>query len=172
MIIKSGDITAYFEKIIIQLIKGKITISNEEKEQLKVLDEVLEEDEKSELNFRVDLNSKYQPYMNKGGKVNVLNITTKENCGYNRNMKELVNILSMKYGTTIKEDQLDEIFDTDEFIVSSVDNVSCEFYFKDNDLHQVSDIIRYSREKQNELSKTKVKEADFDYEWDEDEVDL
>lgn len=169
---KKGDITAYFEKIIIQLIKGKITISDEEKRKLKLLSEVMEEDEKSDLSFSVDLNSRYQPYMKKEGKINILNITTKQDCGYNRNMNELMNILSKKYGINIKSNNIDEIFDTDEFIISSYDNNICTFYFKDNDLSQIIDIIRYSREKQNELSKFELKESNFDYELDENEFNL
>lgn len=167
---QKGDKTSYFEKIIKGIAEEKIIIENEEKVKLNSIDEVLKEDEESDLSFSIYLNSKYQPYTNKSGKINSLWIGTKENGEYALSMTELTNILSQRYSIPIKSDSPKEVFDEDEFMTCWFDDSICEIYFKEENLPLILEIIRYCRQIENELSKKEIKEVDFDYS-DNDEED-
>lgn len=74
---KMSENTAYFENIIRDLIKQKETDSSEEKRKLEILDKTLEENSDSDIAFEIQLNTNYQPCMNKSGKINELKVTTK-----------------------------------------------------------------------------------------------
>lgn len=95
-----GEKLNYFFRIIKGICEEKIIISDEEKEGLKQTGDIIKDTEGEELYFSVHLNSSYQPYMARHGKVNVLNVTTKEGLELQRNMKNLGDMISQKFGKT------------------------------------------------------------------------
>lgn len=172
---KDGKVTDYFEKIIMNVVDKNINIPSDKKEILNKLSEILEDDENSDLYFRVSFNSKYQPYMRKNGKINVLNINTKAGCKYYRDMNELIEMLSKQYVITKKSDGLGESYAEDEFAVSR--DSSCEIYFKDEYVEQILNQINYIKEIEQTLSIHEVREDEYDYDYediifDDDEYEL
>ena len=81
-----GEKTEYFEKIIKGIIEGKIKISDDEKEMINLINNVLKNNKESELHFSVSFNTTYQPHMKKEGRINKIEITTKENGKYYKKM--------------------------------------------------------------------------------------
>lgn len=158
-----GQLTEYFKKIVKGIVDEKISISDEEREKLIRLDECLEKTEESEINFIVELNGEYQPFTDRSGKTNRLIIRTKEGLNYNRNMQEMAQIISEKFGISLKKDEYGENFeDADEFIVAQFDRCSLEYYFKDEDLSKVIDIIELTKIKEKSLETMSINEPDYD----------
>ena len=158
-----GQLTEYFKKIVIGTVDEKISISDEEIEKLIKLDECLEKTEDSEISFTVELNREYQPFTNKSGKTNCLIIRTKEGLGYNKNMQELAQIISEKFGISLKKDEYGENFENvDEFMVPQFDRCSLEYCFKDEDLSKVIDIIELTRIKEKSLEYMDINKQDYD----------
>ena len=158
-----GQLTEYFKKIVRGVVDEKILISDEEREVIMGLDECLEKDEDSEINFIVELNGGYQPFTNRSGKTNRLIISTKEGPNYNRDMQEMAQIISERFGISLKKDNEGENFeDTDEFILTLSDRCSLEYYFKGEDLSRVIEIIELTRAKEGSLETMAIIEPDYD----------
>ncbi len=158
-----GQLTEYFEKIVKGVADEKILISDEEKEKLMRLDECLEKTKESEINFIIDLNVEYQPFTNRRGKTNRLFIRTKDGMNYDRNMQEMSQIISEKFGIPLKKDEYGENFeDADEFIVAGFDRRYLEYYFKDEDLSKVIEIIELTKNKEKSLETLSINEPDYD----------
>ena len=127
-----GQITEYFKKIVRGAADGKIVVTDAERERLTQIDECLEATKDSELGFSVELNCDYQPYTNKTGRTNRLTITTKEGVGYNRNMQELAQRISEKFGVSLKMAGFaDNYEDVDEFVVPQFDKCLLEYNHRD-----------------------------------------
>lgn len=175
-----GETTAYFEKIIKGVVEGRINITDTEKERLIQLDDVLENEGNSDLNFSVAFNSGYQPYMNKPGKnINVLTICSKEGklngtsslpkegYTYFRDMTVLADRLAEQYGMPKKTFSPQENFDEEEFVVC-MDSSTCQVYFGDEHFDQVLEQIKFARSIGDSLPIKESLDPDF-IEWDEDE---
>lgn len=160
---KQGENTKHLEQIVRDAIEEKLVISEEKKKNLSVLNQVLEEEDDG-LSLDINFNTDYQPYMRKTGKTNVLTIGTKENKQNERkDMQELTKTLAEKYGLVVKSSELNERFDdSKEFITYWPDNSCAEYYFQDEKLPMVLDIIRYSRKIQSQLATFKIEEIDYD----------
>ena len=146
---KKGESTQYFKDII----KGEREEQNieEEKQKLKKLESVLE-DEKTDFNFSVTLNGEYEPYMiGKKGKINFVEIGTKEDIGYDIDIDALINKLSEKYGIINKEDPFSEEFPEKEFIYNKSFYNNCQIYFTDEHFDQMIDEIKYIKSIEHEL---------------------
>lgn len=159
---KSGELTSYFEKIIISVAEGKIDILDDEKKNLNTLSGILEDSPDSDLFFSITFNSDYQPHMNKQGKTNILRVSTKEGYNYNRNMNKLADILFQKYGIIKKSHQLEESFNENEFTISYDDSM-CEIYFTDDNIEQIVDKIKYIKDVSPTLPTFESKEFDYDF---------
>lgn len=179
---KLGTMTSYFNKIITGVTEGSINISDEEMQNLIRLEQVLEKDENSDLDINVTLNSKYQAYLGKAGKVNVLTVRTKEGIlngqtapvkkGYirYRDMNTLLELLTQKFGILRKNNNDDtEVFDEDEF-ATNVDNSSCEIYFSEEHFEDILEQIKYIRSVGDSLPIREGVDPDS-IEWDEEEQD-
>lgn len=125
------------------------------------LSNVLEENEDSDLSFSLSLNSEYQPYMNKEGRVNVLRVSTKEGAGYSRNMHSLVDILKEKFGIVKKTDSMEETFEDSEFAVSSFDGSTSEIYLSNDHVKDVCKLIKSIRDIGPSLPTFEVRDCDF-----------
>lgn len=161
---KQGENTDHLEQIIRDVTEEKLVISEQEKEKLEVLNQVLEEDD--ELSFEIRFNDDYQPYMKKSGKTNVLMVGTKANKRSEmKNMKELASVLADKYGLVVKSSELTERFDdSKEFITYWSDDSCAEYYFQNERIPMVLDMIRYSRKMQSQLETFLIEEIDYDEE--------
>ncbi len=158
-----GQLTEYFKRIVKGIGDETISIFDEERERLMRLDECLERTADSELSFSVELNREYQPFTKRRGKTNCLTIGTKEGPGYNRNMQEMAQIISEKFGIPLKKDSHGENFeDSDEFMVAQFDKCSLEYYFKGGDLSRVIEIIELARAKEKSLGTMSIVEPDYD----------
>ena len=158
-----GQITEYFKKIVRGAADGKIIVTDAERERLTQIDECLEETKDSELGFSVELNCDYQPYTNKTGRTNRLTITTKEGVGYNRNMQELAQRISEKFGVSLKKAGFEDNYeDTDEFVVPQFDKCLLEYCFKDEDLPKALEIIKQAMLEEKSLETMEIKEPDYD----------
>ena len=71
---KSGENSDKFKNIIKKTVEQKEAIPSDEKRKLENLNKVLEESSDSDLEFQVKLNTRYQPFTRKEGKINSLNI--------------------------------------------------------------------------------------------------
>lgn len=152
---KSGENSDKFKSIIKKTVEQKETIPSDEKRKLENLNKVLEESSDSDLEFQVDLNTRYQPFTRKEGKINSLNIETKlreekieDNISIKNevDMEVLANIVSDKYKIPRKIEDIHEEYMDEEFIIPGCDKTSCTIYFKDEHLPQILDQIKYIKE--------------------------
>ena len=160
-----GSVTRYFEKIITKTIDGSIKVSKEEKLPFKKIVTALDKDKRSDLRIYVTLNGEYQPYMKTPGKINSLRITTE--CS--RDMYEMSEILSERYGICKKIMLFNEGYEEDIFITAP-DSKECAIYFKDEHFDRVLSMLPDIRQ----IGKTLPIREDYnvDYvaykEWQED----
>lgn len=155
---KEGEKTEYFKKIIRSIAEGKVKVTDEEKKKLALTSKAVG-NEKTNLAFDVSFNYRYQPYMKKPGRINVLTIKTKEGLGYEINMEELAHRLAEKYGVTVKLLGKDWKFEESEYI-NCIGSGLMEFYFEDNTFTQVLDMIQYANMIQGELSTYRLEDID------------
>lgn len=167
---KKGELTQYFREII----KGERVEPNieEEKEKLIKLENVLE-DEKTDINFSVTLNGEYEPWMiGKKGKINCVEIGTKDDIDYDIDIDALVAKLSKKYGIINKEDPYSDEFPEKEFAYVKSFYNNCQIYFTDEHFDQMIDQIKYIKSIEHELpiiSKDKLDHGNIKFVEEKDE---
>lgn len=150
----TGNVTAYFEKIITKVMDGNIKITNDEKRNISRLSSILEKNKKSALNFSVDFNTQYQPSMGKQGKINSLRVSTKS--GYEtRDVSGLIDMLPEEYGMV-----RNNMYCEDEFAVCP-DKFECVVYFKDENTDLILGMIKHIRRIERDLPIREVKEASY-----------
>lgn len=152
---KSGENSDKFKSTIRNTVEQRERIPSDEKRMLETLNKVLEESSDSDLEFKVDLNTRYQPFTRKEGKINGLTIEAKlgeekieDNISIKTevDMEVLANILSEKYHMPQKSDNMDEEYLETEFVTSCCDKTSCTIYFIDEHLPQILEQIKYIKE--------------------------
>lgn len=152
---KSGENSDKFKSTIRNTVEQKEPIPSDEKRRLEILNKVLEESSDSDLEFQVDFNTRYQPFIRKEGKINELTVKTKigeekieDNISIKTefDMEVLANILSEKYHMPQKSDNIDEKYLETEFVTSCCDKTSCTIYFIDEHLPQILEQIKYIKE--------------------------
>ena len=143
-----GEITQYFEKIARYITRGKVIIEDDEKSDLLEISDAIKSADDSELYFSVELNTEYQPYMQKSGKINCLIVDTKDGLGYIRDLSLALPDICEKLGIPIKNiDNCEEDFISGEFAVDNGRNSSrAEIYFEDGRIKQVPEIIKIFKE--------------------------
>lgn len=186
---KNGELTQYFERILHGVIEGDIQITDKERLKVEKIDEALEKFYDSDLYVSVVLNGKYQPYMNKDGKTNVVTVQSKQGIlpseidpyeyeGDVEFAKDLTNLylgIEETFGIPIKKDEPKTKYDESEF-VASTEATTCEIYFSDEHLEHMLSGLEFIKGVATQLPMKEILEGDYEYYeddsfWDENAID-
>ena len=167
----NGERTEYFKKIIRGVLDHSIFLNNESLSLIENIINALEdsqhkhdnESEKSDICYDIELNSIYHtfPGTNKNDrKINSIRISTKSEYGYFRNMHDLAQLLSKKYGflTALEDRHMGKIQD-EEFIQVFPNGVYLYVYLKDDKLPMIAEIIELVHSIEDKLETVQLPET-------------
>lgn len=168
-----GELTQEIEKIIMQL-NEKEPISEEERKIEKINNTLEKADEQCDLSFNVYLNIEMNRH------INMLDIFTKDDGGYYRDMRNLGEKLSNKFETKIKSLKLGEISESEictynnieQFAIIDEKGQSYTMYFRDEKLSEILNYISYIKDIYKQLPILPLIEPDEYYEECETQIPL
>ena len=172
----NGERTEYFKKIIRGVLEHSISLNDEYRSLIENIINALEnsqykhdsESVKSDMCYDIELNNIYHtfPQTNKNDrKINSIRIATKSEYGYFRNMHDLAQLLSKKYGfpTVLEDIYMGETQD-EEFIQVFPNGVYLYVYLKDNKLPMIAEIIELAHSIEDKLEIVQIpKTLDIEY---------
>ncbi len=186
---KNDELTQYFERILRGVIEGDIQITDEERLRVKKIDEELEKFDDSDLYVSVVLNGRYQPYMNKSGRINTVTVQSKQgilpsdvdpyeyegDAEFAKDLTKLCLGIEETFGIPVKKDEPKTKYDESEF-VASTEATTCEIYFRDEHFEHMLSGLELIKSVGERLPIIEVFEGNYEYyeddfEWDEDSID-
>ena len=186
---KNDELTQYFERILHGVIEGDIQITDEERLNVKKIDEALEKFDDSDLYVSVVLNGKYQPYMNKKGRINVVTVQSKQgilpddidpyeyegDAEFAKDLTDLCFEIQEAFEIPVKTDEHKTKYNESEF-VASTESTSCEIYFSNEHFEHMLSGLELIKAIGEDLPIIEVFEGDYEYyeedfEWDEGPID-
>lgn len=174
-----GQTTEYFKKIIDCVCEKKIEIKKEEIEFFKKINQVLKEDNESDLSILIDLNSQMRTRNGEIKNINQICIETKDDCDYDRNLEQFKKLLlEQKNLKDLDNDseQNENTQDKNTCGCTIIGNTFLFILFEENDLDMIIDFIRTSRKIGKQVDKCeKIEIDDFDFDdfddFDFDDID-